>query len=453
MLQGRKFVIAALCLAWVWLAQGSAQASEPMILEQVRLLDPDQGSVSEPVDLGIMHGAITAADDLPEDAKRVLASGLYVMPGLAEMHAHVPPMRAGQQQIEDVMILYLAHGITTIRGMLGESGHLVLREQLANGELIGPRLITSGPSFNANSVASPAAAADKVRAQSEAGYDLLKLHPGLWPEAFRAIAETAEALGIDYCGHISVAVGLDRVLASRQGSIDHLDGYGEALVPADHALFGTTPGLFAINLVPGMDRALIPELARRTVEAGIANVPTQSLLENWATGDVDALMARPAMRWMPMATREQWQENLARIRGQIPDGHAEPFIEIRRELLAELHAAGALILLGADAPQIFNVPGDSVHHELEIYVDVGMSPAEALATGTTNVARYLDQAERHGCLQPGCIADLIVLRSNPFENIRHIREIEGVMRAGRWFDRATLDRMLNEIEQRASGKP
>jgi len=447
----RTVIVSLLTAVFVW--AGGANAATPIILEQVRLIDPDQGHVSEPVDLGVMHGAITAQSDMPATAERVSGTGLYVIPGLAEMHAHVPPMRAGQQQIEDVLILYLAHGITTIRGMLGESGHLVLREQLASGELIGPRLITSGPSLNANSVASPAAAADMVRAQSEAGYDLLKLHPGLWPEAFRAIAETAEALGMDYSGHISVAVGLDRVLASRQGSIDHLDGYGEALVPVDHLLHGTTPGLFAINLVAGMDPAGIPELARRTVEAGVANVPTQSLLENWATGDVEALMARPAMRWIPETTRQQWQESLARIRGQIPEGMAEPFIDIRRELLAALHQAGAVILLGADAPQIFSVPGDAIHHELEIYVEIGMSPAEALATGTTNVARYLDQAKRHGCLAPGCVADLVLLRANPLEDIGNTREIEGVMRAGRWFDRATLDELLDGVEHRAAGKP
>lgn len=441
-------LVTAACL-WA----GAAQAANPLILEQVRVIDPDRGSVSEPIDLAIQHGAITALADMPADVERLSAAGLYVMPGLAEMHAHVPPMRAGQQQIEDVLILYLAHGITTIRGMLGESGHLVLREQLASGELIGPRLLTSGPSFNANSVASPAAAAAMARAQAEAGYDLLKLHPGLWPEAFRAIAETAEALGIDYSGHVSVAVGLDRVLASRQGSIDHLDGYGEALVPRDHPLHGTTPGLFAINLVAGMDPAGIPELVRRTVEAGIANVPTQSLLENWAVANIDALMARPAMRWMPEATRQQWQESLARIRSQIPAGTAEDFIQIRRQLLAALHQAGAVILLGADAPQIFNVPGDAIHHELEIYVEVGMSPAEALATGTIHVARYLDQAGIHGCLNPGCVADLVVLRKNPLEDIRHARKIEGVMRAGRWFDRAALDELLDGVEQRAAGKP
>ena len=427
-----------------------ARADVAVIFEQVRLIDVSSGEVSEPVDVAVRRGAILADETVPENALRVAAAGKYLIPGLAEMHAHVPPERVGEQQIHDTLVLYLAHGITTIRGMLGEPAHLVLREQLASGELIGPRLLTSGPSFNNNTISSPEAAAERVRAQVEAGYDLLKLHPGLWPEAFYAIAETAEALGIDYSGHISIAVGLDRVLASRQGSIDHLDGYGQKLVPEDHPLYGTDPGLFAVNLTEAMDPALIPELARRTAEAGIANVPTQSLLENWASGDVDALMDRPAMRWIPAQTRQQWRERMEQIRSRVPDGVGPRFIDIRRQLISALHEAGAPILLGADAPQILNVPGDAVHHELEIYVASGLSPADALATGTVNVARYLNQQDRFGCLEAGCVADLVLLNANPLEDISNIRQIEGVMRAGRWFDREALDGLLEEIAERAA---
>ena len=449
----RLLCLLILTFAVTGLWPGPVRGHEPVILEQVRLVDVASGQVAEPADLAVQHGSILPPGSEPDGAIRVPAAGMYLIPGLAEMHAHVPPQRVGEQQILDTLMLYLAHGITTIRGMLGEPAHLVLRQQLASGEVIGPRLLTSGPSFNNNTIASPAAAADRVRAQSEAGYDLLKLHPGLWPEAFQAIAQTAEALGIDYSGHISVAVGLDRVLASSQGSIDHLDGYGQELVPPDHALYGTDPGLFAVNLTEAMDPARIPELARRTAEAGIANVPTQSLIENWAVGDVDELMARPAMRWIPEATRAQWREGIERIRSRMPPESGEQFVEVRRQLIGALHEAGAPILLGADAPQILSIPGDAIHHELEIYVASGLSPAEALATGTINVARYLGQPERYGCLQPGCVADLVLLRANPLEEISHSRSIEGVMRAGRWFDRDALDRMLEDIATRASGKP
>ena len=419
-----------------------------LVFEDVRLIDAESGTVSEPVRLGVRNGFIVDAEGISEPDAVVGTSG-YLMPGLAEMHAHVPPMRVGEQQVHDTLMLYLAHGITTIRGMLGETGHLELRQQLANGEIPGPRLITSGPSFNGNSVSSAPAARAMVRAQAEAGYDLLKLHPGLWPEAFYAIAETAEKLGIDYSGHISVAVGLDRVLDSKQGSIDHLDGYGQKLVPEDHELYGTDPGLFAVNLVAAMDPDLIPELARRTAESGVSNVPTQSLIENWATGDIDELMNRDAMRWIPTATAEQWRQRAEQIRQQYPDDAGKRFVDIRRQLIRALHEAGAPILLGADAPQILQVPGDAIHHELEIYVESGLSPAEALATGTINIARYLDQPV-HGCLEPGCVADLVLLNANPLDDIRHTRGIQGVMRAGEWFDRDRLDEALEAIAERAA---
>ncbi len=438
-----RFLVAVLLLSF-----SVAGVGQTLVFEDVRLVDVDSNAVGDPVRLGVRNGFIVDAESIA-DPDLVVADTGYLIPGLAEMHAHVPPMRLGDALVQDTLMLYLAHGITTIRGMLGEPGHLTLRQQLASGEIIGPRLITSGPSFNGNSVSSPDAARQMVRAQTEAGYDLLKLHPGLWPEAFHAIAETAEALGIDYSGHISTAVGLDRTLASRQGSIDHLDGYGQKLVPEDHPLYGTDPGLFAVNLVEGMDKALIPELARRTAEAGIANVPTQSLLENWASGDVEALFEREAMRWVPAQTREQWRNAIDNIRARVPEGQGERFIEIRRALLAALHEAGATILLGADAPQILNVPGDAIHHELEIYVEVGMSPAEALATGTTNIARYLDQPA-HGCLEAGCVADLVLLAGNPLSDIRNTRQIQGVMRAGQWVDRERLDAELDAIAERAS---
>ncbi|MCH8477518.1 MAG: amidohydrolase family protein [Wenzhouxiangella sp.] len=437
-----RFLIAALSLSLLLTAE-----ARTLLFENVQLVDVTSASVSTPGSLAVRDGFIVDADSV-SDPDIVISQAGYLIPGLAEMHAHVPQMRLGEQLVQDTLMLYLAHGITTIRGMLGEPGHLALRQQLAAGEVIGPRFITSGPSFNANSVSSPSAARAMVRAQAEAGYDLLKLHPGLWPEAFHAIAETAEALGIDYSGHISVAVGLDRTLASRQGSIDHLDGYGQKLVPEDHALHGTDPGLFAVNLVAGMDPDLIPELARRTAESGVANVPTQSLLENWATGDVDALFARDGMRWIPAQTRAQWRTAIENIRSRIPEGQGERFIEIRRALIAALHEAGAPILLGADAPQILSIPGAAIPHARVIYVEVGMSPAAALATGTINVARYLNQPA-HGCLQAACVADLVLLANNPLEDIRHTRSILGVMRAGQWFDRDRLDSELAAIAERA----
>ena len=439
-------------LAGIFLILALPLPAQSLIFENVRLVDVENDSVSEPTRVGIRDGFIVEANSIdPADADTVVETAGYLIPGLAEMHAHVPPMRDGKARVEDTLMLWLAHGITTIRGMLGEPGHLALRQQLADGEVAGPRLVTSGPSFNGGSVASPENARRKVLTQHEAGYDLLKLHPGLWPEAFDAVARTADTLGIDYSGHISVAVGLDRVLDSNQGTIDHLDGYAQKLVPEDHELYGTDPGLFGVNLIDGMSEDRLGDLARRTAEAGVANVPTQSLVENWATGDVDAILQRDAMRWIPADTAARWREQVAQIRGSYDRDQAVRYVEVRRKLIKALHEAGATILAGADSPQILSVPGDAIHHELAIYVEAGLTPAEALATATTHVADYLDEANR-GCLEPGCVADVVLLENNPLENIDNTRSIFGVMRAGEWFDRERLDEMLDGIAERARGE-
>ncbi|WP_376692305.1 amidohydrolase family protein [Wenzhouxiangella sp. EGI_FJ10409] len=432
------------------LALALGARAESTVFENLRLVDVRNASVSEPMRVAVRDGFIVEVDEIdPGSADEVVETAGFLIPGLAEMHAHVPPMQAGEQRVHDTLMLWLAHGITTIRGMLGEPGHLELRQQLADGEVPGPRLVTSGPSFNGSSVSSPEDARRMTLAQHEAGYDLLKLHPGLWPQAFEAIAETADALGIDYSGHVSVAVGLDRVFDSKQGTIDHLDGYAQLMVPEDHALHGTDPGLFGVKLIDGMDEARLADLAQRTARAGVANVPTQSLVENWATGDIDALMQRDAMRWIDGDTAGQWRERAEQLRESYgAESDAERYVAVRRELINELQAAGALILAGADSPQILSIPGDAIHHELAIYVESGLTPAEALATATTNVAEYLDESSR-GCLKPGCVADLVLLENNPLDDIDNTRSILGVMRAGEWFDRDRLDAALEAIASRA----
>jgi len=242
-----------------------------------------------------------------------------------------------------------------------------------------------------------------------------------------------------------------RVLASRQGTIDHLDGYAQLMVPETHERYGADPGLFGARLIDGMDGERIPELARRTAQASIVNVPTQSLVENWATGSLDELMARDAMRWVAASRRAQWRERAEQLRAGYPAEGTEQYVQLRRRLIRELHAAGAMILAGADSPQILSIPGDAIHHELAIYVEAGLTPAEALATATTNVAEYLGEAKR-GCLEPGCVAVLVLLENNPLEDIDNTRSILGVMRAGEWFDRERLDAALEAIAERAGNE-
>lgn len=432
---------------------GAPLAAQTVIFENVRAVDVESASVGEPTTLAVRDGWIVESDvvsdpDAETPSITIDAGGQFLIPGLAEMHAHVPPS-SDRAAVDDVLALFLAHGVTTIRGMLGEPGHLALRSALAAGERVGPRLITSGPSLNGTSVPDVTSARSMVRGQAEAGYDFLKLHPGLLPDTFAAIAEAADGLDIGYAGHVSIAVGLERALAAGQATIDHLDGYAQVLVPVDSPARRKEPGFFGFNIASAMELERVDEWAARTAEAGVWNVPTQTLIENIAVNDVDALLERPAMRWVPPETRAQWMARIEQMRASVDHDALAHFVAVRRALIKALNEAGAGVLLGADAPQIMNVPGDALHHELEIYVEAGLSPGEALVTGTANVADFLGQSAL-GCLRPGCVADLVLLDADPLEDISNVRRVRGVMRAGEWFDRDRLDAMLSEVEARAN---
>ncbi|MGI9249094.1 MAG: amidohydrolase family protein, partial [Woeseiaceae bacterium] len=160
---------------------------------------------------------------IPEGAKAIDGTDRFLLPGLAEMHAHVP--RATSDNLDRYFSLFVANGVTTVRGMLGEPSHLALRQQLLDGEVFGPRLITSGPSLNGRTVSGAPDAREQVREQVAAGYDFVKIHPGLSADEFRALAETANELGIPFAGHVPVAAGIEMAMQHKMVAIDHLDGY------------------------------------------------------------------------------------------------------------------------------------------------------------------------------------------------------------------------------------
>ncbi|KAA9131508.1 amidohydrolase family protein [Marinihelvus fidelis] len=439
-------------LVLVVLGFPGAGAAESWWLAPVNVVDPRSGEVvtGQAVRVtGERIAAIVPAGEFDAGGARVVdGQGGWLIPGLAEMHAHVPPRERGDDHVNDVLSLFLANGVTTIRGMLGQPWHLELREQLASGERLGPTLVTSGPSFNGNSVSSPEQGAAMVREQAAAGYDLLKIHPGLSREEFLAIMAAADEVDIPVAGHVSYATGLDAALDAGMDSIDHLDAYAEAMVPEGSPLAGVAPEWFGLNLGAAMDPSLADELAERTARAGVAVVPTQSLFETTTgTEPPDALTARTGMDMLSPELLARWTGSVTDIRGRADQADREAFLAARRALLAAMERAGVVILLGSDAPQIMNVPGYSVAQELVYMVDAGISPRAALFSGTGAVADHLGQPDS-GDVAVGERADLVLLGGNPLDDVGQVANVLGVARAGQWLDRERLDQMLAVVRAR-----
>lgn len=375
----------------------------------------------------------TAKFKFPEGAKVVDGTGKYLVPGLAEMHGHIPPLQAPPQVISDVLFEYLASGITTVRGMLGHPGQLQLREQAKKGEIAAPNLYLAGPSFNGNSVNSTEQARERVLEQKKEGWDLLKVHVGLTLAEYNAMAEMARAQKMRFGGHVPEEVGLLRAIEAGQETFDHIDGYVEYL-QGDKG---------------PVDKKKLADIVRLSKERNVWVVPTSALWEVlYSTLDLKTLLSYPELKYVPQSTVDQWTKLYNERLEQIPREAANNVIANRVRILKALNEGGVKILMGTDAPQQFSVPGFSLHRELQRMRDAGMTPYQILVSGTRNVGQYFKEQDAFGTIEKGKRADLVLVDANPLKDIQNVQKISGVMVRGRWFSRADLDARLAEIEAR-----
>jgi len=347
----------------------------------------------------------TKASELPEGVTIIDGDGKYLMPGIGEMHGHIPPLSQGDQAVNDTLFLYLSNGVTTVRGMLGTPGQLQLRDDAETGARLSPTLYLAGPSFNGNSVSSPVQATELVTQQVNEGWDLLKVHPGLTKPEYLAMVKQADRLGIDFAGHVPEEVGLLTALESKQRTLDHIDGY--------------------ISYLDGFSKVIpdaqMRDIARQTKAAGVGIVPTSAL---WKTligaADIDTLNRFEELQYMPKRTVENWQSRI----GFLAQGDPAIHEANRQRLLTILAEEGVEILFGTDAPQLWSVPGFSIHHEIAAMQEAGMTSEQILG------------------------ADLILLNENPIENLQTLKTPEGVMVRGKWLPKGEIDRKLREIAAR-----
>ena len=386
---------------------------------------------------------------LPAGARVIDGAGLYLMPGLADMHIQLPGTGATQEEIEQFMFLLLANNITVVRGMRGVSSHIGLKRNIASGTLLGPTVFAGSPPLSETDAQTSEGAIARMMANRSAGFDLQTLSADIPMAVWDSLTEEAHSRGYSFGGTIPASIGLRHALSSGISTVEHLDGYLKEVV--------SDP--IRIRLDRGEDVPLDEQMRAvegRKMRAMAAHtrasdtwvVPTMYLWEVRSRPlNVDSLLSFPEMSFVNESMREDWILQKGR---QIPldPETAELLVGVRQRLLRALAMAGAGVLLGTGSPEMFNVPGFALRHELESMEAAGLTPYEALVAGTRNVAEYardeLLEPGNFGTIAEGNRADLILLRENPFQDLEALWSQEGIMIRGRWISKEEIDQRLKK---------
>jgi imidazolonepropionase-like amidohydrolase len=399
-----------------------------------------------------------ASVTVPTDAIQIAGAGKYLMPGLADMHVHL-------EHFDDpeYLELFLISGVTSVRSMDGVPQILEWKRRAAAGTLRSPAIYTAGPVLDGDPPVRPEnralrTAADgrvAVEEQAAQGYDFIKVYANLSLDAFRGIVAAARARGLPVAGHIPRAVPLEEFLAANPVSIEHVGDFADAIQvgePSQQAR--AAPGRRRLHFQA--DSSKMFALATRLARSGTWIVPT--------TVDADRAVARPEVlkAWMAdpgVAVIDRgilqyyWQAAVTRAGLQLDEAGWKMVEQSRSNRLALLDAfrrAGVRMLIGTDTPQPFVFPGASVHEELANFVAAGFSPHRALIVATRDAARFMGQQQLWGTVESGKRADLLLLDSNPLQDISATRRIAGVLVQGRWLPASRLQEMRASIERRAA---
>ena len=389
---------------------------------------------------------------VPTGAQRIDGTGLYLMPGLTDAHVHL--------RDPDELLSYLAHGVTSVVQLSGPSGNIPnvmeLRERVASGDVLGPTIYTSGrildgdpPIFPGVStvVRTPAEARIAVEAQLAAGADLIKVYSNLRTDELRSVTRAAHNRGVTVWGHIPRIEGRERALQRALAAGLDVIVHGEELFFT--MLYRDVEGQLDRQLVPVLDPDLMTEAVRLIRGQEVTIIPNLSFVAMTRTqlDDGERLWTDPEVQFLHPTVLNMWRQQNPNRRADLRrfDLRERGKQTVVGQLTRALNEARVPLLLGTDASAPGMFPGKSAHLELSQLVGAGLTPYQALETGTTNPGRFLQRHVRRsppfGTVSVGSRADLLLLNANPLTNISHVARIAGVVVRGKWYARTQIDSM------------
>jgi len=401
----------------------------------------------------------------PRNAPSVNCRGLFLIPGLWDMHVHLVfgDWFPGAQNIS--LPLFVVNGVTGVRDMGSELDTVESwRNEIEAGRLSGPRIYTPGPMLDGPkprfpssvAIATPEDAHRAVADLKRRGADFIKLQSLIPRAAVFAITEEAKKQEIAFEGHVPDAVRASEMSMAGMKSFEHLIGVFEGSSPAeDDFLKGNkTEGKFLATY----DAARAASLAELLAKNHTWQCPTLVWERGGNLIDAGDFSDDTRVKYIPASwknkTWKRFTEEITQGYGADDLAIRKRFVEKELEVVGMLHKAGVSFLAGTDTPAGVHIfPGYSLHEELQRFAAAGFTPLEALQTATLNPARFFGMEDRTGTVEKGRFADLVLLSANPLEDIGNTQKIAGVIVNGRYYRRAELDKMLGDVETAAHRQP
>lgn len=466
----------------------SLKAQEPqardLAITRVTVVDVARGRLV-PGQTVLVRGnrivAVQAAGSatVPAGATVLDGSGRFLMPGLWDMHVH---LHLSGRPAEIEAPLLVAHGVTGVRIMgadrpsadtaraPGLDQHRGIRAAIASGAVTGPRLLAlaswavNGPAaipegmpgfYGATTAEDGRQLARLFKAR---GFDFIKVYNDIPREGYLGMAAEARALGLPFAGHEPRELSAIELSEAGQASLEHSRIFLLNCFPgADslrRGLLRGTPGtVLRRRMVDEYDAATCADVFQTFAANRTWITPTHGTRKMDAFADDSAYRHDPRLRFIPMAQQMRWTADAdGMVASDSSAAGRRSYMDFYRkglDLTGEAYRAGVPVMVGTDAGDTYVFPGSSVHDELAELVAAGLTPAEALRAATLSSAEFLGMTAEYGTVQPGRMADLVLLDANPLEDIANSRRIRAVILDGRVHDRAALDGLLAAVEAAA----
>lgn len=443
-----------------------AFSQEPrIVLQNVNIVDVEKGIILPKKSVAIQGGRIVStgnASQFPRQANDSIVSctGQYLIPGLWDMHTHV--------WVPDYYFsLFVANGVTGHRGMLENiTAAANWRQQGNTAGTLYPAGFYAGPVADGPKPTWPGSVAisDTEQARrtvdslkNKLHTDFIKVYSGLSREHYYAIAEEAKKLNFPFAGHVPGSMTLAECVRAGQKSVEHMMGFMEEASDSSDYYWGMMRGTIEDTVLRNSRSARRAFLARTFSEKKLLSLigemkknevwicPTMTVNRGIAYLNDTSMARDPRLKYVMPMMKNNWNPaNDFRFRDAAPDYFDIEKREyaVKKKIIKLLHQGGVKLLAGTDTPNPYCIPGFSLHDELEIFVESGLTPAQALQTATLNPAIFFNILNDYGTIAENKWASLVLLKENPLKNISNTKQIAAVILRGKFIGANGLGELL-----------